>query len=76
MKLTLSKVNELINKNTFYLSQKFGVEINENLLNKIELSQINMFTYKLIGFGGKIAAMPITIPIFEWYYFYKKSEIP
>lgn len=76
MKLTLSKVNELINKNTFYLSQKFGVEIDENLLNKIELSQINMFTYKLIGFGGKIAAMPITIPIFEWYYLNKKSEIP
>ena len=76
MKLTLSKVNELINKNTFYLSQKFGVEINENLLNKIELSQINMFTYKLIGFGGKIAAMPITIPIFEWYYLNEKSEIP
>lgn len=76
MKLTLSKMNTLINLNTKYLSEKYGVEINEQLLDDIQLSPINMFTYKLIGFGGKIAAMPITIPIFEWYYLYEKSIIP
>lgn len=76
MKLALSKVNKLINLNTKYLSEKYGVEINEQLLDDIQLSQINMFTYKLIGFGGKIAAMPITIPIFEWYYLNEKSIIP
>lgn len=76
MKLSLTKVNELINKNTFYLAEKYGVEIDEQLLSRIELSPLNMFTYKLIGFGGKIAAMPVTIPIFEWYYLKSEKEIP
>lgn len=76
MKLALSKVNTLINLNTKYLSEKYGVEINEQHLDDIQLSPINMFTYKLIGFGGKIAAMPVTIPIFEWYYLNEKSIIP
>ncbi|MCS7053854.1 MAG: peptidylprolyl isomerase [Ignavibacterium sp.] len=68
MKLSLTKINELINKNTVLLARKYGVEINNELLNKIQLNSLNMFTYKLIGFGGKIAAFPITIPIYEWYY--------
>ncbi|WP_337872840.1 peptidylprolyl isomerase [Ignavibacterium sp.] len=76
IKLALSKINSLINLNTKYLSEKYGVEINEQLLGNIQLSPLNMFTYKLIGFGGKIAAMPITIPAFEWYYLRDKSEIP
>lgn len=77
MKLSLNKINLKINRYTAFLAKKFGVKINFNLLDKTELSQLNMFTYRLIGFGGKIAAMPITIPIYEWYYLYnKQKEIP
>lgn len=77
MKLSLNKINLKINRYTASLAKKFGVEINFSLLDKTELSQLNMFTYRLIGFGGKIAAMPITIPIYEWYYLYnKQKEIP
>jgi parvulin-like peptidyl-prolyl isomerase len=77
MKLSLNKINDLINKNTVKLAGKYKLTINENLLNDIELSEVNMFTYRLIGFGGRIAAMPITIPIFEWYkYLTEQTEIP
>lgn len=77
MKLSLNKINELINKNTILLARKYGFEINEKLIDEIELSQINMFTYRLIGFGGKIAALPVTIPIFEWYYLLdNNTQIP
>lgn len=67
LKLSLSKMNEMLNKYTAKLALKYKISINEKLLNSIELSELNMFTYRLIGFGGKIAAMPVTIPIFEWY---------
>lgn len=77
MKLSLNKINQKINRYIAFLAKKYKVEINYNLLDKTELSQLNMFTYRLIGFGGKIAAMPITIPIFEWYQLYdQKKEIP
>lgn len=77
MKLSLNKINDLINKNTVKLASKYKLTINEKLLNDIELSEVNMFTYRLIGFGGKIAAMPVTIPIFEWYkYLTEQREIP
>lgn len=77
MKLSLKKLNKLINENTAKLAQKYKISIDENLLNEIELSELNMFTYRLIGFGGKIAAMPVTIPIFEWYNLINnQNEIP
>ncbi len=77
MKLSLTKLNNLINKNTVRLASKYNVSIDEDLLNTIELSELNMFTYRLIGFGGKIAAMPVTIPVFEWYYLLNSmTEIP
>lgn len=77
MKLSLNKINDLINKNTVKLASKYKLTISEKLLYDIELSEVNMFTYRLIGFGGKIAAMPVTIPIFEWYkYLTEQREIP
>lgn len=77
IKLSLNKLTKLINENTAKLAKKYKISIDETLLNEIELSELNMFTYRLIGFGGKIAAMPITIPMFEWYYLINnQNEIP
>lgn len=76
-KLALGKMDELINKKTVELAEKYKVEINPNLLSKVEVSPINTFTYRLIGFGGKIAAFPITVPMYEWFKDYNtKKEIP
>jgi hypothetical protein len=77
IKLALSKMDNLINDKTVSLAKKYKININEQLLPKIETSEINTFTYRFIGFGGKIAAFPITIPMYEWYEQYKqKKEIP
>lgn len=77
MKLSLNKINDLINKNTAKLALKYKITIDEKLLNETEVRQLNTFTYRLIGFGGKIAAFPITIPVFEWYNLLKEqNEIP
>jgi parvulin-like peptidyl-prolyl isomerase len=77
IKMALSKMENLINKKTVSLAKKFGITINEQLLNKVQTSELNTFTYRLIGFGGKIAAFPITIPMFQWYELYlNQKEFP
>ena len=67
LKLALNKMDNLINAKTVSLAKKYNMSVDEELLSKIETSKINTFTYRLIGFGGKIAAYPITVPIYEWY---------
>ena len=77
IKLALQKMDDLINKKTVSLADKYNIKVNENLLKTFETSELNTFTYRLIGFGGKIAAFPITIPMYEWYNQYKqRTEIP
>ncbi len=77
LKLALNKMDNLINAKTVSLAKKYNMSVDEELLSKIETSKINTFTYRLIGFGGKIAAYPITVPIYEWYKDYQqKKEIP
>ena len=60
LKLALNKMDNLINAKTVSLAKKYNMSVDEELLSKIETSKINTFTYRLIGFGGKIAAYPIT----------------
>ncbi|MBK7632312.1 MAG: peptidylprolyl isomerase [Ignavibacteriales bacterium] len=77
LKIALSKMENLINDKTVSLAKKYRINIDEQLLKKIETSEINTFTYRFIGFGGKIAAFPVTIPVYEWYKLYEqKKEIP
>ena len=74
IKIALSKMDNLINDKTVSLAKKYKININEQLLPKIETSEINTFTYRFIGFGGKIAAFPITIPMYEWHEQYKQKK--
>ncbi|MDO8548986.1 MAG: peptidylprolyl isomerase [Ignavibacteria bacterium] len=73
--LGLQKLNKQIVNNTIKLANKYDVKINEQLLKKAELIELNTFTYRLIGFGGKIAAFPIAIPMFEWYELWKEGKV-
>lgn len=77
IKLALSKMDNLINDKTVSLAKKYKISIDEQLLKSVETSKLNTFTYRFIGFGGKIAAFPITIPMYEWFYQYRQNkEIP
>jgi peptidyl-prolyl cis-trans isomerase C len=77
VKIALNKMDNRINNQTINLAKKFKVILNDQLLKKIETTEINTFTYRYIGFGGKIAAFPITIPMYLWYRQYEiNREIP
>ncbi|MCU0343046.1 MAG: peptidylprolyl isomerase [Ignavibacterium sp.] len=75
--IALTKLDNLINDKTVSLARKYKINLDEQLLQKIESSEINTFTYRFIGFGGKIAAFPITVPMYNWYKQYEQNkEIP
>jgi parvulin-like peptidyl-prolyl isomerase len=77
VKLALSKMDRLISDKTISLATKYKISLDKQLLQKVKTSEINTFTYRFIGFGGKIAAFPITIPMYDWYKQYElKKEIP
>ena len=77
VKIALSKMDNLINDKTVLLAKKYKISIDEQILKTLKTTGLNTFTYRFIGFGGKIAAFPITIPMYEWYKEYElRKEIP
>jgi parvulin-like peptidyl-prolyl isomerase len=77
LKLALQKMDKLLNEKTISLANKYKINVNDHLLKQLEVSNLNTFTYRFIGFGGKIAAFPITVPMYEWFEQYQNiKEIP
>jgi hypothetical protein len=73
--LKLKKLHIILTEKTIEFARKYSVSIYEQIINSIDMSELNTFTYRLIGFGGRIAAFPITIPMYEWYYKMKEENI-
>ena len=65
-KIIGSKVEEEIQKYIAELAGKLNISINKDALKSVELSTINTLTYRLMGFGGRIIAEPLTYPMYEW----------
>ncbi|MCR4418214.1 MAG: peptidylprolyl isomerase [Ignavibacteria bacterium] len=54
------------------LAQKYVKNINVDLLNSIKVTNLNMFVYRYMGFGGKMTAVPVIAPYISWYEEWKK----
>ena len=52
------------------LAVKYGVSVNQDVLNSIPVMQINMMAFRLMGFGGKIYAVPFEPLFANWYNIY------
>jgi len=76
--LELNRLQNILTEKTIEYAKKYSLQIYEQVVDNLELSELNTFTYKLIGFGGRIAAFPITIPMYEWYYLMQneKTSLP
>ncbi len=58
------------------LAQQENVKIfGKNLLN-LKVTPIQMFTFRYIGFGGKIAAVPMLYPREGWIKYYQQKRLP
>ncbi len=64
--LRFKAVNERLKKRTSNLAQQNNVKISSDVIDKIQTSQIPMFVHRLMGFGGRIAGVPLTTPFSGW----------
>ncbi|HEX2960710.1 MAG TPA: peptidyl-prolyl cis-trans isomerase [Ignavibacteriales bacterium] len=68
------KLTDAFDGYTVKLAQKYGVKINDGALKNLNVTTIQMFTSRYLGFGGRIAAVPYTAPWFEWFKQFKKMK--
>lgn len=64
--LRFKALNERLKKITFNLAQQNNVNIFNDVVDKIKTSAIPMFVHRLMGFGGRIAGVPLTTPFSGW----------
>lgn len=64
--LAQKKITGFISDKTAELFKKYGVRVNEQLLSSVKTSDIYMFTHRLMGFGGRISAVPLLDNWADW----------
>jgi parvulin-like peptidyl-prolyl isomerase len=64
--LIYAKLSNRMNGFTYNLALKYGVSLNLNNLENIEVTSIPSFVIRYIGFGGKITAVPLLAPNSSW----------
>ncbi len=58
---------------TVSLVEKYGVSVDVELLNSIQVTDIEMMVYRTLGFGGEITAVPYLQSFFKWKNWLPKS---
>ena len=64
--LAFRKLKVKLTNYTVSLAEKFGVGIDMDYLQSIEVTNVNMFGVRFMGFGGKTVAVPIIAPNTDW----------
>jgi hypothetical protein len=74
LQLTAQKYFSKMSGEAAKLADKYGVQVNEKTLLDVKTSEINMFAYRYMGFGGRMIAVPISAPFYEWYFEWQKNK--
>ncbi len=72
--LSLKKFDWKVETKTIKLAEEFGIYIDEKVYLNTEVLPTKMFTMRYLGFGGKMAALPLTVPLYNWYNQYRKDK--
>ena len=64
--LAQKKLYKELIKRTVSFAKQTKISINYNLLKEIKPTNINSFAIRHMGFGGKITAVPILAPFYDW----------
>lgn len=64
--LRLKILTDKLNKKTADLSLEKNVKIYNNVLDKITSTNIQMFVHRFMGFGGRMAGIPLLTPFSGW----------
>lgn len=76
--VVFTKVKGKLAKFTARLAVKYGVGINTEVLNSIQVTNINSFGIRYLGFGGSLTAVPLVAPNTDWVeeWIKKQQELP
>ncbi|NCQ18904.1 MAG: hypothetical protein GW805_11335 [Ignavibacteria bacterium] len=64
--LFVKRLYENVNEGTAGFARKYGVSFYDQTLKKLSVTEVNMFVYRFIGFGGRITGVPTVTPNYEW----------
>ncbi len=67
-KLLNEKRQQTINRYVGTLAKKYNVTMNEDALRSVKTTTTNMFTWRNLGFGGRIVAVPQVNKETDWVY--------
>ncbi len=74
-KLLTAKITKALIDHTIKMADKYGVEINKDLLERLEVKDLKMLVFRYMGFGGQITAVPLSTPFSQWFYFWNKHNL-
>jgi parvulin-like peptidyl-prolyl isomerase len=60
------KMKQSINQFIAKLAKQNNITVNKELINTIPTTTHNSVVFRLLGFGGKISAVPLIVPNSEW----------
>ena len=60
------KYSDAIINKTIEFANKYNIQINEEILNSIKVLNTTTVVYRNFGFGGKLLAIPMTVPNYNW----------
>ena len=66
--------DEIINK-TVELANKYGVSVNEEILESVDVLNTTTVVYRYFGFGGRLLAVPMTPQNYLWVKPWQEEEI-
>jgi hypothetical protein len=70
------KYSDLLLKKTIEFANNNGFEINNRLLEEIDVTGINAYLIRMMGFGGTLPAVPLSTPFYDWVeYYYNQDKI-
>jgi parvulin-like peptidyl-prolyl isomerase len=76
IELKYQKFSKLIIDKTIELANKYSVDINKELLESLEVTNTTSVFYRYLGFGGRLLAVPMTIPNYNWVKLWLEQETP
>ena len=75
IELKYRKVSEEIINETVELANKYGVTVNQETLESINVLNTTTVVYRYFGFGGRLLAVPMTLPNYLWVNPWREQEI-
>jgi len=76
--LRAAKVKKMLIDYTVKLAFKFGIDIDPDVFNSLQTTDLNSFGIRFLGFGGRITAAPLLAPQEDWIeeYFRQQNKLP